>query len=494
MSDVLHQGCQKLGLKGDQYVLRHNNKLIDLSLTYRLSSLPAGAQLTLVQASRSPTVITVALQLPASSNNRRIQHKFPSNTSLWEILRVIETKENINLTERASPPAQSEAGRLLYEIPVLNFMNRELANFVDLQKTLGQLGVSSGNVLLRLEFRDSGLPLEEAMLEISRYFKSDDRTPMTRQTLQEHPSAISETGASAVAAPGMESEGGTDAKDIVMEVAPLHPPEQDTIASTTTAAVSGPESTQVPRPTESAPSASEGSQTSQPATSITVYTLPPSSTPMAAQQAWNESDYIPTVEHAKTHQARLLQETRNRRLPSDVELARRELDRKTKQDSVSSVRVRIRLPDQTIVETTFEKTKCSGKHVYDTIRLQMRDGLADSLFSLRYVDGSGAHVVLPDDEKHDIIVNGGWRGSVLVSLVWDASMPADKRKGPVLKSEALEQAKTLTVQAPKADVEPDKKGGLLGGIFKKDGSKDKQRMGPADMEAKLKGFLGFKKK
>lgn len=167
LSDVLQQGCQHLGLKGEQYTLKHNNKAVDLTLTFRLSGLPSGAQLTLVQASRSPSVVTVALQLPEADGSKRITNKFPSTTSLWEVLRITETQEKINITERATPEissgSQTGAGRLFYEMPLVTVMSRELSTFVDLQKTLQGLGVNSGNVLLRLGFKSSGTPLEGFM-------------------------------------------------------------------------------------------------------------------------------------------------------------------------------------------------------------------------------------------------------------------------------------------------------------------------------------------
>ena len=45
---------------------RYKGKQLDLSLVLRLSGLTSGAKLELVQLSRSPSVVTVALQLPES--------------------------------------------------------------------------------------------------------------------------------------------------------------------------------------------------------------------------------------------------------------------------------------------------------------------------------------------------------------------------------------------------------------------------------------------
>jgi tether containing UBX domain for GLUT4 len=122
-------------------ISRYNNKPISLSQQIRLANLPQGARLELVQASRSPTVISVALQLPKA----RLTQKFASNTSLWEILRQFESGEgaNYNFTQRGVPEMSgtSGSGRLHYEQPVITVMpgHKEQGSFVELQQTLSQL-------------------------------------------------------------------------------------------------------------------------------------------------------------------------------------------------------------------------------------------------------------------------------------------------------------------------------------------------------------------
>jgi tether containing UBX domain for GLUT4 len=69
----------------------------------------------------------------------------------------------------------SGAGRLNYETPVITVMpgHREHSDFVGLQQTLAQLGFDNGSALLKLSFRNSGIPLEEAMAQISHYFNGE---------------------------------------------------------------------------------------------------------------------------------------------------------------------------------------------------------------------------------------------------------------------------------------------------------------------------------
>ncbi|KAI5307417.1 hypothetical protein KEM55_008331, partial [Ascosphaera atra] len=159
----------------------HQKKELDLSLSFRLSGLSTGAKLELVQRSRSPAVVSVALQLPENVSkgtvNGRLIDKFPSNTTVWGVLRKFESgiaggSSERNLTGRAVPNTTVGAGRPFYETPVVNAMGRELCQFTDLQKTLGQLGYNSGSVLLRLSFRVTDTPLEDAMANIETYFKS----------------------------------------------------------------------------------------------------------------------------------------------------------------------------------------------------------------------------------------------------------------------------------------------------------------------------------
>ena len=183
LSDILLEACSKFGLDADQHGLksvnpvqifgillrltrsRHNNKAVDLSRTVRLSGLSPGAKLDLVQASRSPSVVTIALQLPTSDSDPstpgsaqpRLTDKVPSNTPIWQLLRRFEsgatgstsgTSGTYNFTQRASLAMDSGSsatgsGRLCYNMPVVNIMGRELASFTDLQKTLAQLGLNA---------------------------------------------------------------------------------------------------------------------------------------------------------------------------------------------------------------------------------------------------------------------------------------------------------------------------------------------------------------
>lgn len=92
LNDVLQEACRKLKLSSEKYTLKNNSngKIVDLSAPFRLSGLTNGSKLDLVVKSSSPTVIDIALQLPEG----RVEHKFSSATTLWQVLRQFESGES----------------------------------------------------------------------------------------------------------------------------------------------------------------------------------------------------------------------------------------------------------------------------------------------------------------------------------------------------------------------------------------------------------------
>jgi tether containing UBX domain for GLUT4 len=438
-----------------------------------LSGLPNGAKLSLVQGSKSPSVVTVALQLPASEQNARLIHKVSSTTSLWQILRQLEsgaanatssatTPNNLNFTQRAVAPAVgSGSGRLFYEMPVLTYTNRDLGTFVDLQKTLSQLGVFSGNVLLRLSYKPTETPLEDAMNEISKFFKDE---PVVT------PPSFARPSESTVAVPTVESNEPMD----------LAEDKSDKAAVPLPAAQSN-----------GAAELEENQQAIEP--SITVFQAPTGHVPSAVLQSYNDSDYEPTADHARIHQARLQDASRNRKLPSDSEIATKQAAQAEKLASVKTITVRIRLPDSMHIQTTFDRSSAAAA-VYTMVRNALVDAIASRRFVLRYNGDNGRMVPLPDDGKVNLVNGLKWKGSVLVIMAWDVPPGASPTSvpGPLLKPEYLAQAKALAPAPAATEVgqKPDSsdKKGFLGGLVSK-GKKSNE-----EKESKLRGLLGFGKK
>jgi tether containing UBX domain for GLUT4 len=460
---------------------RHNRKQLDLSLSYRLSGLHSGAQLELVQSSRSPTVINIALQLP---NNKRLTEKFPSSTSIWQILRRFESgaggsiPDPINITQRGIAQTTGDgtgAGRMYYEMPVIYVSNRELGSFVELQKTLAQIGVSSGSHLLRLHFRNEGQPLEEAMAQISEYFK-EELVPSAAEasdTAQAKPEAVpKQTTSPTTASDAMEGVVHTPSD-------PSSEQPQSTSESTPTT------SSQAHTQTDSSKSSTLLPQKR----TVTVYTPPTTDTPQAATQPFNDADYVPTIDHARTHQHRLNNLSRNQRLLSDVELEKAAAEKREKVAQVERVRVRVRLPDQAQIEDTFSREDTAAD-LFGFVQLALRH--PEQFFTLKYTDAKGKHLLLTSS-KQSLIKDLGWTGSTLVYMQWGNDVPEMHKKDSSLNDEHLQQAKKLEVQLPKEEEESEKKGFSMGGLL---GGKDKGKgkaTGRADLESKLRGFLGKKK-
>jgi tether containing UBX domain for GLUT4 len=498
LREVLEEACRAKKLNPEAYALKtSNNKAVDLSQPFRLSGLSAGAKLQLVQASRSTGVVSVALQLPDVEGGGRFTDKFPSNTSLWLVLRKFEEgvagqpQRKLNLTQRALPSDGSGAGRLLYEQPSINVMSRTIETFTDLQKTLAQLGINGGSMLMRLNFKNSGQPLEEAMAEISGYFTSVDATSeesgasATQQARGAHAdgvgsmSSVPDASAENAGVP-MDGTAGPEPNDADVEMTsdgPVAPVvEDDVIASSS----------------ETQPQASEPTPAPQQSlyNGVAVYRAPSNDTPAAALEPDDPTTFEPSIAHAKAHQAALERSGRNTRLLSDKELAEQEAQRQASLATVQTVTVRVRYPDQSMIETTINASETSAD-VYRKVRETLTH--SKEAFELRFVGNKG-HQTLPDSPGKRLVRDFGFRGKVLVTFVWSQEASAAARQAPALKDEYRSHAQELNVDLSAFRAVPQTEGSSSQKAepAKKEGSG--KGKGGGDLEAKMKKFLGFGKK
>ncbi|KAJ5812174.1 hypothetical protein N7474_008475 [Penicillium riverlandense] len=437
LSDILQEACSKLGHNSNQYGLKHNRKQLDLSLSFRLSGLSSGAKLELVQLSKSPSVVTVALQLPESeargAPNSRILDKFPSTTTLWLILRKFEagvagSGPVRNFTARGVPATtggtETGSGRLFYEIPVLQILERELSSFTDLQKTLAQLGFNNGNVLMRLSFRRTEEPLEEAMVKIGEYFKGfEDAAP----------------------APTQQPEPATPAEEPIETPVQQPPTAQEDPSHLPPTA----EDVVVP-PSEQSTSTSATATSTRP---ITVFSPPTDSTPSSAQIPYNENDYIPSIEHAKSHQRLLSQSSRPQRLPTDAEIAAKASAEEKRRSSIREVDVKVRFPDQSQVVAKFGPSD-TGSSLYDFVRSCLATPFASEKFLLSIFLNPGisraSATAISDSGQVLLIKDLGLSGRVLVNFSWadSAASFVHQRRDDLLRPELRSQARELKVEQP----------------------------------------------
>ncbi|KAK0805737.1 hypothetical protein LTS16_021825 [Friedmanniomyces endolithicus] len=491
LQDVLVEACRSKKLDPSGYILKTaNNKPVDLSQPFRLSGLSAGAKLQLVQASRSPAVVNIALQLPESEGaGGRLQDKFPSSTSLWLILRKFEdgvagASQKLNLTQRGVPSSGSGAGRLMYEVPCVSAENRQSEGFGELQKTLAQWGYNGGNVLLRVSFRRSEVPLEEAMKEISTYFASAEGA-QAEGAIGTIPTSRTEE----VAAPLGGDEGmemNEDANSEPVSTAPAV--EEDGLAAPSETQAE-PQSHAQPEDTLPPTDPALSNKTNR----ISVYRPPSSTTPAAALQPDDPSQFEPTLDHARLHQASLGLRGQNQRLKSDKELEELETTKQSQLASVQNVRVRVQYPDEHTIETTISASATAAE-LYETVRSTLRG--PSEPFELRFLGPKGRLESIPDLASSRLVRDLGFRGGVKITLVSSAAQATpDAKRNLGLREEFVRQAQELKVDLAVQQAEGEAAHReAMGKEGKKEEGGGGKGKGRGDVEAKMKKFLGFGKK
>ena len=440
----------------------------------------SGAKLDLIQLSKSAGVVSIALQIPESEAsgqlNARLTDKFPSSTTLWLVLRKFEAgvaggAPARNFTARGIPgTGQAAAGRLYYEQPVLHCLNRELSSFTDLQKTLAQLGLNSGSALIRLSFKPTETPLEEAMAQIQGYFESSE-TPVTSQPQQSRP----EPTITSEDAPSTSQQPEWTEDTTLPDASPV---EELSEGATGDQAVTPDTISEQPTATTSA------------GRPLSVYRPPSSSTPAAAQSSYNESDYTPTVEHAQIHQKLLSENSRNKRLPTEAEIAAQAEEEAAKLAQINDVEIKVRFPDQSAVSSKFKQSD-SGADLYSFVRDCLEDKLRSEAFFLRNPGVKGKHEVIPDDPAQKLIKNLLLKGRVLVIFSWDERKASIQARGAnsVLKNELRAKAQEVKVQ----EIPTGPSGADDPGIKVTLGKKEPEYDG-GDKKSKLSKFLRLSKK
>jgi len=497
LREVLEEACKARRLDPESYMLKtQNNKQIDLTKPFRLSGLSAGAKLQLTQASRSIGVVNVALQLPESEGGLRLTDKFPSSTSLWMLLRRFEdgvagqSAKKLNLTQRGVPSNQSSgSGRLEYEFPVLNLMGRNLESFLDLQKTLSQLGINTSSALLRLTFRNNGQPLDEAMKDIEQFFNAVEPVPTevvsaatqgAEGSQAEHTANVTSVQETSLkdGGPSAEHIAGVNADEADRDDTPMTDAVDAIHAQSLDQAPAASSCEAQPAPAESPPSTING---------ISVYQPPSRSTPAAALQDDDPLAYEPTIEQAKRHQAMIQQSTHNKRLPSDKEIEEKEQERQNRLAAIKQVTVRVRYPDQAMTEFSMSANDTSAD-LYTKVMGTLRS--APEPFELRYT-GIRHSELLPNSPSQRLVRDFGFRGSMLVTLAWAEGASNAAKSGPSLKDEYLASAKELKVNLQSQQAVGEE--GHRAAMAKKDPPGPKKG-GGGDLESKMKKFLGFGKK
>ncbi|OAQ96609.1 hypothetical protein LLEC1_03709 [Akanthomyces lecanii] len=384
--DVLQEACKKLSISSDKYILKQKQKTVDLTVPFRTSGLVGGAKLELVQKSNTPSAVQIGLQLPQPEAKEvpggRLIKKLPSDLTLWGVLRQLESGD-------------ASAGRNI------NITARGVA------RTSGGAASGAGQLyyetpILNIMGRDyttfedfqktlAQLGHNSGSVLVRLTFKTTDQTlfEAMERISQLFNDTREEPSVTPAAAPVLES------KD------PFEP--------------------------------------------VSVYLAPSNDTPAAALAPAQESDFTPTVAHAKLHQSQLQQNSRNKRLLSDKELEEKAAEEQARVAAIKSVLVKVRFPDQTSSEWQVDHSS-TGAFLYGAVRHVMADPALP--FHLVLPGGSsGGKNTIKDDAgpKHRLIAGYKLQGRVLINLVWDDEVPATKRKLPFLSANVAKQGQAIKV-------------------------------------------------
>jgi tether containing UBX domain for GLUT4 len=361
--------------------------------------------------------------------------KFPSDLTIWKLLRQFESGEasngrNINITGRGiaqmSGDTGSGSGQLYYETPVLNIMGRELSTFADFQKTLSQLGYNSGSVLIRLDYRKTDKTLYDAMTEIGQFFKDTDDEGPKAETSAAKVELAPEQGAQKP-----EEQAQRETQDSHMTENQVEQTQDPApIQRETEPKVANEDSMDI-----------DSSQPGNPLAPINVFLAPSGTTPAAALAPAADADFAPTIAHAQLHQARLQGDSRNKRLLSDRELEEKAAAEAARINAIKSVLVKVRFPDNTSSDWEVSPSH-SGQFLYDAVRHIMAHN--NQPFHLVL---PGTKIVIKDDPSpsNGLIKAYKLSGRTLINLVWDEAVPLAVRKEPFLKANIAQKGQQVKV-------------------------------------------------
>ena len=180
----------------------------------------------------------------------------------------------------------------------------------------------------------------------------------------------------------------------------------------------------------------------------------------------------------------------NIRLPSDRELEEQQTARREKLATVQNVVVRVRYPDQSQIETTIHASETAADlyaKVMDTL------AAAPEPFELRCYTSNNTNTqeTLPNSPAKRLVRDFGFRGKVLVTLVWSPEASLRARQGPSLKEEYRKHATDLKVELAGQQARGEEAHRTA--MQKQDGQGKSGGQGQ-NLEAKMKKFLRFGKK
>lgn len=258
--------------------------------------------------------ITVVLRVQDNGPTSELSDTFISSDTIWKILRKFETKnKGLNITEKYASSSTQGSGRLLYQMPAVRVVNKELVTFAELQQSLVSLGVREGKLLVVLRFKSTDMPYEEALEEIAKFSPKELEDLLVFEE---------EASGSAPAFTGEKLLGDSENADVAMEGTPPLPPATEETELGSSSPGEGPSSL-------GAGAGGDGQSDSKAAIDpekpiVSVYRPSESSTLAATQINVPETAYDIGISEAKIIQQHLKKAAIGRRLPSDKEIEEKE--------------------------------------------------------------------------------------------------------------------------------------------------------------------------
>ncbi|KAI9140357.1 ubiquitin-related domain-containing protein [Paraphysoderma sedebokerense] len=404
LKSVVNTVCEKHKIPDpESYGLKTGRTTLDLSLSIRFANLPQGAKLELVKCGRPKpglSQISIALQLEEGG---RLMDKFPNATTIWEILESFEKRSNgtLNLTRREAKPKEDKSffkaltskDKLLYIIPAVLLLDKEYSTILDLKsKTLEDVGLSSGNALMRVIFKFTDKTLEEMMPEITN--PGPVRTRVSEVTKKEvvesnssthkvsPPQQIQEKNASAQSTPSLAPSqqralNQTSQTSIPENIdSKSHYPTVTSVISPVIPSSQAHISASSPQP-QAAPSDVISRETAQPEIVGSLdrdmkLFLPPveGSDPFSNRFNLPESFYNVTKQELKI----MIESQKNRRQQEEnaplKTLAMRKREEEGRMSRYPKTMIRIRFPDRYQLQVTFWTTETVGA-LYEFVAAQL---------------------------------------------------------------------------------------------------------------------------
>lgn len=158
-----------------------------------MSNLVQNAKIELIAAKKKTEgEVQIKINLPEYTGVA----KFSSKTTVWGVLKHFENESGMNITQRAVDKGSVKA----YEMPQIQLFNTILTKLEDLDQPLENVGLSSGNALMRIRFESAAMSLEKA-LEIQKNFATPQSQPQQTSPSTEDNTSKTESAATTPSTP-----------------------------------------------------------------------------------------------------------------------------------------------------------------------------------------------------------------------------------------------------------------------------------------------------